>query len=51
LANIPQDKQQVTITLPKSIIEKVDKLASDNFYKRAEQISRIVIDYFKDTNK
>lgn len=51
LANIPSDKQQVTITLPKVIIEKVDTLAADNFYKRSEQISRIIIDYFKEESK
>lgn len=48
MANIPSDKQQVMITLPKVIIEKIDKLAEENFYKRAEQISRIVIEYFKE---
>ena len=51
MANIPKDKQQVMITLPKTIIEKIDLLASENFYKRSEQISRIIIDYFKDGGK
>lgn len=48
MANIPEGKQQITITLPKIVIEKVDRLASENFYKRSEQISRIVIEYFKE---
>lgn len=51
MANIPSDKQQVMITLPKVIIEKIDKLATENFYKRSEQISRIIIDYFKEDSK
>ena len=51
MANIPADKQQVMITLPKVIVDKVDKLAAENFYKRSEQISRIIIDYFKEDSK
>jgi metal-responsive CopG/Arc/MetJ family transcriptional regulator len=51
MANIPSDKQQVMITLPKVIIDKIDKLAVENFCKRAEQTSRIIIDYFKEDSK
>jgi metal-responsive CopG/Arc/MetJ family transcriptional regulator len=51
MSNIPPDKKQVMITLPKVIIDKVDKLADKNFYKRSEQISRIIIDYFKEDSK
>jgi metal-responsive CopG/Arc/MetJ family transcriptional regulator len=51
MSSIPPDKKQVMITLPKVIIEKVDKLAADNFYKRSEQISRIIIEYFKEDSK
>jgi metal-responsive CopG/Arc/MetJ family transcriptional regulator len=50
MSNIPADKQQIMITLPKAIIEKVDKIATENYYKRAEQISRIIIDYFKENS-
>lgn len=51
LANIPKGKKQVTITLPDDIIEVVDTIAESNYYKRAEQISRIVIDYVKEFKK
>lgn len=47
MANIPKGKKQVTITLPDDILETIDAIAESNYYKRAEQISRIVIDYIK----
>jgi len=48
MANIPKGKKQVMITLPEDIIELVDKDAELNYIKRSQQISRIVIEYYKD---
>lgn len=47
MGSIPQDKQQVMITLPKEIVKTIDEIAESNYIKRSQQISRIVIDYVK----
>lgn len=47
VSNIPKGKKQVTITLPDDVLDIIDDIAESNYYKRAEQISRIVIDYIK----
>ncbi|MBU3172762.1 hypothetical protein [Clostridium estertheticum] len=47
MANIPDNKKQVMITLPVEIIEIIDKLAEDNYIKRSQQISRMIIELVK----
>ena len=47
MANIPDNKKQVMITLPNEIIEIIDKLAADNYIKRSQQISRMIIELVK----
>lgn len=48
MATIPEGKKQVMITLPESILEKIDADAEKNYIKRSQQISRIIIDHYKD---
>jgi len=47
MANIPDNKKQVMITLPVEILEIIDKLAEDNYIKRSQQISRMIIELVK----
>ena len=51
MANIPKGKKQITITLPDDVIEVIDAIAVSNYYKRSEQISRIIIEYVKEFKK
>lgn len=44
---IKESNKQVSIVLPKEIIEKIDKLADDNYLTRSQQCARIIIEYIK----
>lgn len=41
---------QISVVLPKIIVELLDKEASGNFFTRSQQASRIIIDYLIDRN-
>ncbi len=51
MANIPEGKKQIMITLPDEIIKKIDAEAEANFIKRSQQITRIIIDRYKEDSK
>ncbi len=36
---------QISVVLPKIIVDSLDKEATKNFYTRSQQASRIIIDY------
>jgi metal-responsive CopG/Arc/MetJ family transcriptional regulator len=42
---------QISVVLPKIIVELLDKEAKDNFYTRSQQASRIIIDYLVANHK
>lgn len=48
MANIPEGKKQVMITLPEDIINKIKIAADANYIKLAQQITRDLIELYKD---
>jgi metal-responsive CopG/Arc/MetJ family transcriptional regulator len=45
------DTQQISVVLPKSIVEKLDKLSQEELRTRSQQAAKIIIDYFKEDSK
>ena len=48
---LAKDNQQISVVLPKSIIEKLDKLADSELRTRSQQTAKLIIDYFKEDDK
>jgi metal-responsive CopG/Arc/MetJ family transcriptional regulator len=44
---VGENNQQITVVLPKLIVEKLDKLADKEVRTRSQQAAKIIIDYFK----
>lgn len=44
---IKKDNQQISIVLPKDIVEKLDKLADYEFRTRSQQAAKIIADYLE----
>lgn len=45
--SIKESNKQISIVLPKEIIDKIDKLADENYMTRSQQCARIIIKYIK----
>ncbi len=45
---IAKDNQQIAVILPKTTVEKIDKLAEEELRTRSQQAAKIIIDYFKE---
>jgi hypothetical protein len=44
---LSKDNVQISVVLPRVIVDQLDKEAGDNFYTRSQQAGRIIIDHFK----
>lgn len=45
------DTQQISVVLPKTIVEKLDKLSTEELRTRSQQAAKIIIDHFKEDSK
>lgn len=48
---LSKDKTQISVTLPKTIVELLDKQAEKQLRTRSMEVAKIVIDYFNEQNK
>lgn len=44
---LKEGNQQISVVLPKSIIDKLDQVADEELRTRSQQAAKIIIDYFK----
>jgi metal-responsive CopG/Arc/MetJ family transcriptional regulator len=51
MGNIGEDNQQISVTLPKYIVELLEKDAKKEVRKRSQQAAKIIMDYYESKNK
>ena len=44
--SVSKDNQQITVVLPKLMVDKLDKLARIEIRTRSQQAAKIILDYF-----
>lgn len=45
---VKETNKQVSIVLPKEIVDRLDKLANENYLTRSQQCARIIIEFIKE---
>jgi hypothetical protein len=50
MGNIGEDKQQISVTLPKYIVELLEKDAKKEVRKRGQQAAKIIIDHYENND-
>ena len=45
---VSEENQQVYITLPRDLVEKIDKEAQKEMRSRSKQMAKIIIDHYKE---
>lgn len=51
MANISAGKQQITVTLPKEYVQKLEEEAKLEIRDRSAQAAKIIMDYYKAKEK
>jgi metal-responsive CopG/Arc/MetJ family transcriptional regulator len=51
MGNIGEENKQISITLPKYIVEKLELDAKKDVRKRSQQAAKIIIDFYESKNK
>ena len=44
---LSKDTTQISVVLPKDIVERLDAVAESNYYTRSQQAARIIIEHLK----
>lgn len=44
---LSKDTVQISVVLPKEVVEQLDAVAESNYYTRSQQAARIIIEYLK----
>jgi metal-responsive CopG/Arc/MetJ family transcriptional regulator len=42
---LSKDNIQISVVLPKEIVDRLDDIAESNYYTRSQQSARIIIEY------
>lgn len=48
---VSKDNQQITVVLPKDIVDKLDKIAKSEVRTRSQQAAKIILDYIEELEK
>ena len=44
---LSKDSVQISVVLPKLIVDRLDDIAESNYYTRSQQAARIIIEYIQ----